>query len=68
MLMNDFGKTFVLAFYNSFLKMKLNCDQKNPNTCSFQKKMLSNLTKLAKLCKTCRNIPMAEFNVKEVII
>ena len=49
MLMNDFGKTFVLAFYNSFLKMKLNYDQKNRNTCSFQKKMFSNLTKT---CKT----------------
>ena len=23
--MNDFDKTFVLAFYNSFFKMKLNC-------------------------------------------
>ena len=27
--MNDFDKTFVLAFYNSFLKIKLNCDKKN---------------------------------------
>ena len=45
--MNDFDKTFVLAFYNSFLKIKLNCDKKNiliSNTCSFQKKMLPNLT------------------------
>ena len=46
-LINDFDKTFVLAFYNSFLKIKLNCDKKNMsilNTCSFQKKMLPNLT------------------------
>ena len=27
-IMNDFDKTFVLAFYNSFLKIKLNCDKK----------------------------------------
>ena len=43
--MNDFGKTFVLAFYSSFLKIKLNCDKENIlilNTYSFQK-MLSNL-------------------------
>ena len=43
--MND--KTFVLGFYNSFLKVKLNCDKENMlilNICSFQKKMLSNLT------------------------
>ena len=25
---NDFDKIFVLAFYNSFLKIKLNCDKK----------------------------------------
>ena len=25
--MNDFDKTFVLAFYNSFLQIKLNCDK-----------------------------------------
>ena len=25
-LMNDFDKTFVLVFYFSFLKIKLNCD------------------------------------------
>ena len=46
--MNDFDKTSVLAFYNSFLKIKLNCDKKENmlilNTCSFQKKMLFNLT------------------------
>ena len=42
--MND--KTFVLGFYNSFLKVKLNCDKENILilNCSFQKKMLSNLT------------------------
>ena len=46
-LINDFDKTFVLAFYNSFLRIKLNCDKKNMsilNICSFQKNMLSNLT------------------------
>ena len=31
MLMNDFDKTFVLAFYNSFLKIKLNFDKKYVN-------------------------------------
>ena len=43
--MNDFDKTFVLAFYN--LKTKLNSNYENTlisNTCSFQKKMLSILT------------------------
>ena len=43
--MTDFVKTFVLAFYSSFLKIKLNCDKENIlilNTYSFQK-MLSNL-------------------------
>ena len=29
MLMNDFDKTFLLAFHNSFLKIKLNCDKKD---------------------------------------
>ena len=29
MLMNNFDKTFVLAFWNSFLKIKLNCDKEN---------------------------------------
>ena len=41
-LMNDFDKTFVLAFYKSFLKKEWNCDEENMlilNTCSFQKKM-----------------------------
>ena len=45
--MNDFDKTFVLAFYSSFLKTKLNCNKENMlilNTWSFQKKMLTNLT------------------------
>ena len=45
--MNDFDKIFVLAFYNSLLKVELNCDKENMlilNTCSFQKKMLSNST------------------------
>ena len=35
------------AFYDSFLKRKLNCDKENIlilNTCNFQKKVLSNLT------------------------
>ena len=42
-----FDKTLVLAFYNSFLKMKLNSDEENMlilNTGSFQKKVLSNLS------------------------
>ena len=29
MLMNDFDKNFVLTFYNSFLKVELNCDKEN---------------------------------------
>ena len=36
--MNDFDRTFVLAFYNCFLY--INCDKENMlilNTCSFQK-------------------------------
>ena len=28
-LMDDFHKTFVLDFYNSFLKIELNCDKEN---------------------------------------
>ena len=28
-LKNDFDKTFVLAFYNSFLKIELDCDKEN---------------------------------------
>ena len=27
--MNDFDKKLVLAFYNSFLKIELNCEQEN---------------------------------------
>ena len=27
--MNDFDKIFVLAFYNFFLKIELNCDEEN---------------------------------------
>ena len=45
--MNDFDKTFVLAFYNSFLRSELNCDEENMvilNACSFRKKMLSTFT------------------------
>ena len=45
--MNDFDKTFVPAFYNSFLKITSNFDKENAlilNTCNFQKNMLSNLT------------------------
>ena len=45
--MNDFDKIFFFTFYNSFLKIELNCDKENMlilNICSFQKKMLSNLT------------------------
>ena len=40
-------KYFCLLFTVFFLKIKLNCDKENMivlNTCSFQKKMLSNLT------------------------
>ena len=46
MLMNNFDKTFVLAFYNSFLKIKIKLCKENMlilNTGSFQK-MLSNFT------------------------
>ena len=38
--MNDFDKKCVLEFYNSFLKIELNCNKENINTCSFQKKFL----------------------------
>ena len=47
MVMNNFDERFVLAFYNSFLKIELNCYKENMlilNTCSFQKRMLFNLT------------------------
>ena len=47
-LMNAFDKKIVLAFNNSFLKIELSCDREKItlilNTCSFQKKMLSNWT------------------------
>ena len=46
--MNDFDKTFLLAFNNYFLKIELNLDKESIlilNTCSFQKKMLPNLTR-----------------------
>ena len=39
--MNNFNKTFGIAFYNSFRKVKSNCDQENMSilhTHSFQKK------------------------------
>ena len=42
--MNDFDKTFKLTVYNSFLKIKLNCDKESIivlNTFSFKKKILS---------------------------
>ena len=45
--MNDFDKTSVFAFYN-FLKIEVNFDKENMSildTCSFQRKMLSNLTR-----------------------
>ena len=62
--MKGFGKIFVLVFHNYFLKIKLTCDKENmliSNTCSFQKKMLSNLT-----CYV--NKSMAEFTVKEITV
>ena len=43
---NEFDKTFVLASYNSFLEIELNCDKENMiilNTCSFQKKMSNSI-------------------------
>ena len=42
--MNDLTK-HLFTFYNSLLKIQLNCDRDNmliSNTCSFQKMMLSN--------------------------
>ena len=42
MLKNVFNKKFLLAFLNSFVKIEEN--RFNLNTCSFQIKMLSNLT------------------------
>ena len=80
--MNDFDKTFGLVFYNSFLKIKLNCDKENMlilNTCKFEKKMLSNLpcmysdSLIDSLCvlKTLQNLQkyiMTEFTVKEATV
>ena len=46
-LMNGFDKKIVAAFYNSFLKIELNCHKEIMllvNACIFQKKMLSNVT------------------------
>ena len=43
--MNNFDETFVLAFYDSFLKIELSWDKENMlilNTCSFQKRILFN--------------------------
>ena len=48
--MSNFDKEFMLALYNSFLKMELNCDKENMlilNTYSFEDKTLSNLTNLS---------------------
>ena len=44
--MNDFDKTFVLPFYNSFVKIELNNnkDMLILNASTYQKKMLPNLT------------------------
>ena len=45
--MGNFDERFVLAFYNSFLRIELKCDKENMfflNTYSFQKRMLFNLT------------------------
>ena len=44
--MSEFDKTLVIAFYNSFMEIKLNCDKENMlilNTSSFQN-VLSDLT------------------------
>ena len=43
--MNDFDKTFVLRFYNSFVKIELNSDNDIMlilRTCNLQNKMLLN--------------------------
>ena len=42
--MSDFDKTFILAFYNTFLKIELNCDKENTlilNIAVFKRKCLS---------------------------
>ena len=59
MLVKDFDKIFVLAFQKSFQKIELKCDKENMlilNACSFQKKMLSNLTRglIYSLIEVCR--------------
>ena len=54
--MKDLNKTSVLAFYNSFLKIEINCDKENMvtlNTGSFQKKMLSNICSDLFIEKVC---------------
>ena len=76
-------KYFCLLFYGSFLKRKLICDKENMlilNTCNFENKM-SNLTCsdlfivkmcswrwFCKFCKSCWNMSMTEFTVKEVTL
>ena len=47
--MNNFNKRFGIAFYNSFRKVKSNCDQENMSilhTHSFQKEMLFTLARV----------------------
>ena len=78
-------KKTVFAFYNSFLKIELNCDKENLitfNKCSFQKKMLSNLTWVLMIysltkcvlkdsfkdSSLLKNISMMEVIVKEVTV
>ena len=42
--MSDFHKTFILAYYNPFLKIILNCDKENMlilNIVVFKRKCLS---------------------------
>ena len=54
--MNDFDKTFVVVFNNSFLKIELNCDKDEnmliSDAWSFQKRMLFKL-KCSGLLKMC---------------
>ena len=45
--MNNFDKKFLFAFDSYFLKITVNCGKEDMlilNRCSFQKKILSNLT------------------------
>ena len=53
--MNDFDKTFVLSFYNSFLKIELNCDKENIvlNKGSFQKNIFNLTCALICALKKC---------------